>query len=111
MNARQEEMEDEQEHKERSRRLKTAREDQGLSKCKASEAHEVENSLPLLAITQQPALAALVSPPHPLTCLIPTPLTRRRHTLSPATALASMVLPVPGGPTSNTPQGGRAPSF
>jgi len=30
---------------------------------------------------------------------------------SPATALASKVLPVPGGPTSNTPEGARAPSF
>ena len=29
---------------------------------------------------------------------------------SPATALASRVLPVPGGPMSSTPQGGRAPS-
>ena len=28
---------------------------------------------------------------------------------SPATALASMVLPVPGGPTSNTPLGMEAP--
>ena len=30
---------------------------------------------------------------------------------SPATALASKVLPVPGGPTSNTPEGARAPSL
>mmetsp|Transcript_15987 Transcript_15987/g.34543 ORF Transcript_15987/g.34543 Transcript_15987/m.34543 type:complete len:320 (+) Transcript_15987:2096-3055(+) len=30
---------------------------------------------------------------------------------SPATALASRVLPVPGGPTSSTPLGGRAPSL
>jgi len=29
---------------------------------------------------------------------------------SPATALASSVLPVPGGPTSSTPFGMRAPS-
>ena len=30
---------------------------------------------------------------------------------SPATALASSVLPVPGGPCSSTPLGTRAPSF
>jgi len=30
---------------------------------------------------------------------------------SPATALASKVLPVPGGPTSSTPEGARAPSL
>ena len=30
---------------------------------------------------------------------------------SPATALASSVLPVPGGPISSTPLGTRAPSF
>ena len=31
--------------------------------------------------------------------------------LSPASALASRVLPVPGGPTSSTPRGADAPSF
>ena len=30
---------------------------------------------------------------------------------SPATALASRVLPVPGGPTKRTPEGARAPSL
>ena len=33
------------------------------------------------------------------------------HPASPATALASKVLPVPGGPSKRTPAGIRAPSF
>ena len=40
------------------------------------------------------------------------PLIEKKGTLlSPATALANKVLPVPGGPTSNTPFGILAPSF
>ena len=38
------------------------------------------------------------------------PLWKERTPASPATALASKVLPVPGGPTSNTPLGTLAPS-
>mmetsp|Transcript_28710 Transcript_28710/g.70721 ORF Transcript_28710/g.70721 Transcript_28710/m.70721 type:complete len:201 (-) Transcript_28710:480-1082(-) len=36
---------------------------------------------------------------------------RKGTDASPAVALASSVLPVPGGPTSNTPRGQRAPAF
>jgi len=41
----------------------------------------------------------------------PNLMLKKGTSASPATALASKVLPVPGGPTSKTPEGARAPSL
>ena len=67
-----------------------------------------DDGLPHLASRFEQVAHALAPTPTNIS-MKSEPVTERNGPASPATALARRVLPVPGGPTSSTPLGTRAP--